>query len=124
MMGDRKIANPWSFQTVDAEIVERLASHHSPYPKAVAAGVDICGDPHAEDNDGYNWSVLSRARNVADVVPGSAVIMGSAIGNYLARVVAWDFEVSDQDPMVIMELLPVTPREVARALARSGSPAS
>ena len=123
-MGDRSKANPWSFQTADPEDVKRLASRHQPYPQAVAMGVDIYGDPHAEDNDGYNWSVLSRARNVADVVPGSAVIMGSAIGNYLAKVVAWDFEVSDEDPMVVMELLPVTPRDVARALARSGSPAS
>ena len=123
-MGDRSKGNPWSFQKVDPEIVERLASQHKPYPEAVAMGVDICGDPHAQENDGYNWSVLSRARNVADVVPGAAVIMGSVIGNYLAKVVAWDFEVSDEDPMVVMELLPVTPRDVARALARSGSPAS
>ena len=123
-MGDHNKANPWSFQKVDPAIVERLASKHEPYPKAVAMGVDIYGDPHVQDNDGYNWSVLSRARNVADVVPGSAVIMGTIIGDYLAKVVAWDFEVSDEDPMVIMDLLPVTPKSVAEALARTGSPAA
>lgn len=122
-MGEHR-ADPWYVQKVDPALVEALASKHKPYPAAVAMGVDIYGDPHAQDNDGYNWSVLSRSRNVADVVPGSAVVMGSIIGNYLAKVVAWDFEVSDEDPMVIMELLPVTPREVAKALARSGSPAS
>ena len=50
--------------------------------------------------------------------------MGSIIGDYLAKVVAWDFEVSDEDPMVIMDLLPVTPKSVAEALARTGSPAA
>jgi hypothetical protein len=45
------------------------------------------------------------------------VIMGSIIGDYLAKVVA-----SDEDPMVIMDLLPVTPKSVAEALARTGSP--
>ena len=35
----------------------------------------------------------------------------------LAKVVAWDFEVSDEDPMVIMDLLLVTPKSVAEALA-------
>jgi len=84
-------------------------------------GVDIYGDPHPQDNDGFNWTLLSCARNVTDVVPGSAVIMGSVIGNYLAKVMAWDFEVSDKDPMVLLDLLPVTPSEVAKALARSGS---
>ena len=117
-------ANPWQIKKVDPAIVDRLGSRHQPHPKAVAMDVDIYGNPHRRDNDGYNWSLLSCARKVTDVVPGSAVIMGSIIGNYLAKVVAWDFEVSDEDPMVIMELLPVTPREVAKALARSASPAS
>lgn len=123
-MGDHIRTNPWSFQNVDPTVVKRLTARHTPFPKAVAMGVDIYGDPHVQDDDGYNWAVLSRARNVADVVPGSAVIMGSVIGNYLAKVVAWDFEVSDEDPMVIMELLPVSPGQVATALARSGSPAA
>jgi hypothetical protein len=49
--------------------------------------------------------------------------MGSSIGRYLAKVIAWDFEVSDDDPIVTLELLPVTPESVERALARSGPPA-
>jgi hypothetical protein len=46
------------------------------------------------------------------------VTLPGVIGNYLARVVAWDFEVSDEDPMVTMELRPVTPKAVAELLAR------
>jgi len=44
--------------------------------------------------------------------------MGSRVGTYLAKVVAWDFEVSDDDPIVTLDLLPVTPDAVKRALAR------
>lgn len=117
-------ANPWHVEKVEPAIVDRLASCHEPYPKAVALGVDIYGDPHAENDEGFNWTLLSHARRVVDVVPGSAVIMGSTIGNYVAKVVAWDFEVSDQDPIVVLDLLPVTPKSVADALARSGSPAA
>lgn len=64
-------------------------------------------------------TVLSRSRNIADVVPGSAIIMGSAIGTYMAKVVAWDFEASDDDPMVVLDLVPLTPQAVERALART-----
>jgi hypothetical protein len=46
------------------------------------------------------------------------VVLGSGIGNYLAKVVAWDFEVSDEDPIVVLELVPLTPQAVERALAR------
>ena len=56
---------------------------------------------------------------MSDVTPGSTVVMGSVIGRYLAKVVAWDFEVSDADPIVVLDLLPVTPKSVADALARS-----
>ena len=48
---------------------------------------------------------LRFARTVADVLPGSAVVIGSAIGRYPAKVIAWDFEVSDYDPIVTLELL-------------------
>jgi hypothetical protein len=50
--------------------------------------------------------------------------MGSSIGNYLAKVVAWDFEVSEEDPIVVLDLLPVTPKSFAEALARAGSSAA
>jgi Mg-chelatase subunit ChlI len=55
---------------------------------------------------GYNWTRLRFARAVADVLPGSSVVIGSAIGRYPAKVIAWDFEVSDDDPIVTLELLP------------------
>jgi hypothetical protein len=115
---------PWHVEKVEPAIVERLASGHVPNQKAVAMGVDIISDPHAENDEGYNWTVLSRARNVTDVTPGSTVVMGSVIGKYLAKVVAWDFEVSDVDPIVVLDLMPVTPKSVAEALARTGSPAA
>ena len=115
---------PWHVEEVDPAVVERLAGAHVPNQKALAMGVDIIGDPHREDNDGYNWTLLSQARNVSDVTPGSTVVMGSVIGRYLAKVVAWDFEVSDEDPIVVLDLLPVTPKSVADALARTKSPAA
>ncbi len=71
---------PWRVEEVDPAIVERLARAHVPHPKAVAMGVDIVGDPHREDNDGYNWTLLSQAWNVADVTPGSTVVIGNVIG--------------------------------------------
>jgi hypothetical protein len=61
---------------------------------------------------------------VTDVTTGSTVVMGSVIGKYVAKVVAWDFEVSDVDPIVVLDLMPVTPKSVAEALARTGSPAA
>jgi hypothetical protein len=97
-------ANPWLPDEVDGELVERLASVHIPHAEAVASGVDIVGDPHRETAEGYSWTLLSRAKHVADVVPGSAVVMGSAIGSYVAKVVAWDFEASNDDPMVVLEI--------------------
>ena len=115
---------PWHVEEVDPVVLERLAQAHVPHPKALAMGVDIISDPHAENDEGYNWTVLSRARNVTDVVPGSTVVMGSSIGNYLAKVVAWAFEVSEEDPIVVLDLLPVTPKSFAEALARAGSSAA
>lgn len=116
--------NPWLVEEVDQELVERLAARHTPNPRAVEMGVDIVGDPHREDDDGHNWTVLSDARSVREVVPGSAVVMGSSIGRYLVKVLAWDFEVSDDDPIVTLELLPVRPSEVERLLGRNRTPAA
>jgi hypothetical protein len=110
--------NPWYLRQVDPDVVDRLAALHSPHYRAEKMGVDIVGDPHREDNDGYNWTRLSYARNVRDVTPGSAVVLGSGIGHYLAKVVAWDFEVSDDDPIVVLDLVPLRPDEIGRALAR------
>jgi hypothetical protein len=110
--------NPWYLRQVDPDVVDRLAALHSPHDRAERMGVDIVGDPHREDNDGYNWTRLSYARNVRDVTPGSAVVLGSGIGHYLAKVVAWDFEVSDDDPIVVLDLVPLRPDEIGRALAR------
>ena len=115
--------NPWHVDRIPNDVVVRLAETHEPDPRAVDQGVDIFSDPHRVNEDGYNWTRLRHARNVADVVPGSAVVVGSSIGEYLAKVIAWDFEVSDDDPIVVLELLPIQPSEVRRLLARRSSAA-
>ena len=110
--------NRWRVEHVDPAIVERLTATHTPSARAVEAGVDIFGSPQREDNDGYNYALLREARCAADVIPGSVVSLGSTIGTYLAKVLAWDFEVSDDDPMIVLDLLPVSPADVQKALAR------
>ena len=120
----QRAENPWLVEEVDQELVERLAARHTPNPRAMEMGVDIVGDPHREDDTGHNWAVLSDARSVPEVVPGSAVVIGSSIGRYLAKVISWDFEVSDEDPIVTLELLPVRPSEVERLLGRNRNPAA
>ena len=97
--------SPWYVERVGEAVVERLSALHSPNAEAVAKGVDLVGEPHREDDAGHNWTRLRFARSVSEVVPGSAVLLGSGIGTYLAKVVAWDFEVSDDDPIVLLELL-------------------
>ena len=114
--------NPWAVKEVDPAVLERIAAGHTPDPVAVRMGVDIVGDPQREDDEGFNWTRSRCARNVADVVPGSTVVLGSSIGRYLAKVIAWDFEVSDDDPIVTLELLPVTLNSVERAIARCRPP--
>jgi hypothetical protein len=114
----------WIVTQVDQATVDQLAASHGADPLATELGVDIVGDPHREDDDGYIWTRLRRARNVRDVVPGSAVIMGSDLGTYVAKVVAWDFEVSDDDPIVTLELVPLSPEALAAALSRRRPPAA
>ncbi len=74
---------------------------------------------HREDDDGNVWTLLRSARTVSDVVPGSAVVIGTHAGRWLARVLAWDFEINADDPVVTLELLPVTREAVRRALDRN-----
>ena len=107
-MTDRS-KDPWRIDNVDQEVVSRLAARHVANPRAIELGVGIVGNPQRQDDEGFNWARLSDARSVADVVPGSAVLIGSPIGRYLAKVIAWDFEVSDDDPIVSLELLPIPP---------------
>jgi hypothetical protein len=114
----------WIVKEVDHATVDRIAAAHIPDELASELGVDIVADPNREDDDGYIWTRLRRARNVHDVVPGSAVVMGSDIGRYVAKVISWDFEVSDEDPIVTMELVPLSPEALAKALARNRTPAA
>ena len=51
--------------------------------------------------------------------PITAVVMGSDIGRYVAKVISWDFEVDDDDPIVTMELVPLSPEALTEALYRN-----
>ena len=104
---------PWVVDDVDQTTLERLAAAHTADPLAVALGVDLVADPNREDDEGYVWTRLHTARDVRVVVPGSAVVIGSDVGEWVAKVIAWDFEVSAEDPIVTLELLPVTPETVS-----------
>ena len=114
----RPLHGTWTVTEVDQAEVDRIAAVHAPDPLATELGVDIVGDPNREDDDGYIWTRLHRARDIRHVQPGSAVVMGSDIGTYVAKVIAWDFEVSDDDPIVTLELVPLSPEDLATALAR------
>ena len=114
----------WTVDKVDAGTVARLAARHVADETAIELNVDLVADPHREDDDGNVWTLLHRSRNVADVVPGSPVVIGTHAGRWLARVLAWDFEVSDDDPVITLELLPVRPEAMERALARNRSTAA
>jgi hypothetical protein len=111
--------NPWRIEKIDQSVVNRLAARHAPDSTAIELGVDLVADPHREDDDGNVWTLLRSARKVEDVTPGSAVVIGTHAGRWLARVLAWDFEVNADDPIVTLELLPVSPEAVRRALDRN-----
>lgn len=116
--------NPWAVTELDPNLVVRLASTIPPCDRAVELDVDLVGDPHQEDDEGHVWTRLSAARQVADVAPGAVVLLGGAIGRYLATVVAWDFEVDPDDPIVVLDLLPIRPSAVERLLERNRTPAA
>ena len=50
--------------------------------------MDVFGDRSREDDDGYVWSRRRRITRLRDVVPGAAVVMGSDIGRYAAKVIS------------------------------------
>lgn len=114
----------WVVQEVDQATVERLAVAHTADPLAIELGVDLVADPNREDDEGYVWTRLHTAQDVRVVVPGSAVVIGSDVGEWVAKVIAWDFEVSDDDPIVTLEVVPLTPSALAAALARRRTPAA
>lgn len=87
---------------VELRLLE-LADRHEPCEQAVRLDVDIVTDPHSEDDEGFIYSMLSRARDARAVLPGETVVFGSRIGRWRGQVVAWDFEVSDEDPMILIE---------------------
>jgi hypothetical protein len=113
----------WIVDRVDPATVERLAATQPPDPLAVELGVDLVADANREDDQGYIWTRLHAARDVRVVVPGSAVVIGSDLGQWVAKVIAWDFEVDEDDPIVTVELVPLSPDALASALARRGTAA-
>ena len=113
----------WTVDHVDPATVERLAATHTPDSLAMELGVDLVADPHREDDQGYIWTRLHAARDVRVATPGSAVVIGSDLGQWVAKVISWDFEVSDDDPIVTLELVPLSPEALSTALARRGAAA-
>ena len=113
----------WVVDRVDPATVERLAAAHTPDPLAEELGVDLVTDPNREDDEGYIWTRLHTARDIRVVVPGAAVVIGSDLGQWVAKVISWDFEVSDNDPIVTLELVPLSPDALTDALARRGTAA-
>lgn len=116
-------SSPWTVTAIDRELVDTLADRLPSCERAVQLGVDLIAYPHQEDDQGHIWTRLSAARRITEVTPGAVVVLGSAIGRYLATGVSWDFEVDPHDPIVVMDLLPIRPSEVERFLARNRRPA-
>ncbi|MGH9009278.1 MAG: hypothetical protein ACRDYF_05445 [Acidimicrobiia bacterium] len=112
----------WVVREVDQATVERLAAAHVADPLTVELDIDLVADPNREEDEGCVWTRLHTARDVRVVVPGSAVVIGSDVGEWVAKVIAWDFEVSDDDPIVTLEVVPLTPSALAGALARRRTP--
>ena len=115
---------PWRVASVNEATIADLAARHVPDAAAVELRVEVYADPHREDDDGNVWALLRRTRDVRDVTPGSVVVVGSHAGRWLARVLAWDFEVDPHDPIVTLDLLPFAPEAVGRALRRNAIPAA
>lgn len=78
----------WLVHEVDQTTLERVAAAHTADPLAVELGVDLVADPNREDDEGYVWTRLHTAPDVRVVVPGSAVVIGSDVGEWVAKVIA------------------------------------
>ncbi|HEY1641215.1 MAG TPA: hypothetical protein VGG35_11045 [Streptosporangiaceae bacterium] len=63
--------------------------------------IDLVADLNAEDDDGLGWSVLSDARDAAQVRPGAVLIAGNRAGRAVVRV-----ETVDADGQVHFSVLP------------------
>jgi hypothetical protein len=120
---NKPLHGTWIVNEIDPATVERLAAAHRPDPLAIELGVDVVADPNREDDNGYIWTRLQAARDVRVVAPGAAVVIGSDLGQWVAKVIACDFEVNDNDPVITLELVPLTPHALATALARRGNAA-
>ncbi|MGH9089759.1 MAG: hypothetical protein ACRDZR_00020 [Acidimicrobiales bacterium] len=83
--------------------VLRARSAHRPYATAQALGVDIVTSPNLVDDDDLIYARLARAADPVAVYPGKVVTFGKHGARWRGRVVAWDFELSDDDPTVLIE---------------------
>ena len=63
--------------------------------------VDLRADLNAQDDDGYGWSTLSRARHPERVEVGSMLLAGNSQAIAVVRVVA-----IDDDGQVHFTILP------------------
>jgi len=83
---------PWTVGSNDPSTIHRLAQIHEPDPLALELRVDIVADLTGRTTTA-TCGLCSERRVTTDVAPGSAVVIGSPAGRWLARVLAWDFEV-------------------------------
>jgi hypothetical protein len=75
----------------------------SPVPRDARLGetIDLVADLNAQDDDGFGWSLLSGARNPANVRVGSMLLAGNSQAIAVVRVVA-----VDDDGQVHFSILP------------------
>jgi hypothetical protein len=84
----------------------------SPAPRDARLGetIDLVADLNAQDDDGFGWSLLSSARDLATVNVGSMLLAGNSQAMAVVRVVA-----IDDDGQVHFSILPA-PIEMKRHL--------
>lgn len=76
--------------------------------------LDLTADLNAQDDDGYGWSLLSRARNPGGVRPGAMLLAGNGQAQAVVRVVA-----VDEDGQIHFSILPGSVAKNRHLLHRS-----
>jgi hypothetical protein len=77
---------------------------------------DLRADLNAQDDDGYGWSTLSRARDASRVKVGSMLLAGNSQAQAVVRVIA-----VDDDGQVHFVILPGSVRKNRHLLDRASA---
>lgn len=81
-------------------------------------GVDLEVDFHNEDETGYVWTWLSKARDPAVIAPDRIVVVGDDDAVAMARVV--DLVEHENGTVVHIEVLPGAVAQYVEAVTRCG----